>query len=324
VEVFTDLADVPRPPRGSAVTIGAYDGVHLGHRAVLERLAALARKGGQVPAVVTFDRHPATVVRPASAPRLLTDLGQKLELLAATGAVEMVLVVTFDHARAAQEPEEFVAEVLVGALAARLVVVGEDFHFGHRRRGNTALLRGVGATAGFSVAALDLVEVPGADGPVSSTAIRRLVAAGDVAAAARLLGRAHEVRGVVAGGEGRGRGLGFPTANVNVPDAILLPGEGIYAGWYRQPDASVHPAAISIGRRPTFPGARPDAVLEAHLLDFDGDLYGQAAAVRFVDRLRDEERFESVEALVEQMALDVEAARALLGTPSPAASADAR
>jgi riboflavin kinase/FMN adenylyltransferase len=171
----------------------------------------------------------------------------------------------------------------------------------------------MGARLGFRVVGLGLVEQPGVDVPVSSTAIRRLLATGDVAAAGRLLGRAHEVRGVVTPGDRRGRELGFPTANVAVPSEILLPADGIYAGWYVRPDGRAHPAAISLGRRPTFYEHADASLLEAYLLDFDGDLYGERARVCFVDRLRGEERFDSAAALAAQAARDVEAARSVLG-----------
>ncbi len=314
MEVHTDLAAVPDLRDGSAVTIGAYDGVHLGHQAVLREVRRLAEaRGGLATVVVTFDRHPATVVRPESAPKLLTDLDQKLEVLSATGDVDHVVVIRFDLARSHEEPEDFVEEVLVDALSARVVVVGEDFHFGRRRRGNVALLRAQGVEHGFAVVGLDLVEVAGVSGPVSSTAIRRLLADGRVDEAGALLGRAYEVRGTVARGDRRGQDLGFPTANVVVPPEILLPAPGIYAGWYVRPGGDAVPTAISLGRRPTFHPDGSPLVLEAYLLDFRGDLYGEAARVRFVHRLRDEQRYDSVAALVAQTTLDVEATRAVLG-----------
>jgi riboflavin kinase/FMN adenylyltransferase len=302
--------------RGTVVTIGAYDGVHLGHRAVIGHVRRLADERGLDSAVVTFDRHPARVVRPASAPLLLTDLPQRLELLADTG-VGTTLVLRFDEERAREPAETFVTEVLAGCLGARAVVVGEDFHFGHRRRGDVALLREMGAELGFEVVGIDLVGADGAPaaeaGRVSSTAIRQALARGDLATAATMLGRPHEVRGEVVHGDGRGGPeLGFPTANVAVPDEICLPADGIYAGWYLGPDGTAHPAALSLGRRPTFYEEAPFSLLEAHLLDFDGDLYGDEARVRFVAHLRDEERFDSVEALVAQMQRDCDDARSLL------------
>ena len=301
------LADV----LGMVVTIGAYDGVHRGHRALIGVVTDRARELGISSALVTFDRHPATVVRPESAPKLLTDTEQKLELLADTG-LDWVVVVHFDEVRASESAEDFVNEVLVGCLRARSVVVGEDFHFGRGRRGNVALLRSLGADLGFDVMGVGLVTVPGLDEPVSSTAIRAALARGGVETAARLLGRPYEVRGTVETGDRRGRELGFPTANVAVPPEILVPADGIYAGWYTRPDGETKAAAISIGRRPTFYESGPSLV-EAYLLDFDGDLYGEAAQVRFVSKLRDEVRFDSVDALVEQMAKDVEATREALG-----------
>src|SRR5579875_480016 len=290
MEVVVGPEHCTPPPSGSAVTIGAYDGVHLGHRYVIDRLRHAAASRGLASVVVTFDRHPATVVRPESAPPLLTDLEQKLELLAATG----------------------VDRTLVGALRARLVVVGQDFHFGHGRKGNVALLEDLGRTQGFAVDGL-VLEADAAGEPVSSTRIRHLLAAGDVEGATRLLGRHHQVRGVVVHGDGRGAALlGVPTANVEVPTGIALPGAGIYACWYERPDGSRHPAAVSLGRRPTF-YRQGELLLEAHLLDADGDLYGERARVSFVARLRDERRFDSVEALAAQMARDIDAVRAVLG-----------
>jgi riboflavin kinase/FMN adenylyltransferase len=311
MEVITDMRACPVADRGTVVTIGFYDGVHRGHQALIARVGELASERGCATAIVTFDRHPAMVVRPSSAPRLLTDLDQRIELLAAAG-IDYCVVVHFDEERASEPAEEFVSEVLVGCLSARAVAVGEDFHFGRGRGGNVALLQQLGPGLGFEVVPFGLVEVPGLDGPVSSTAIRKLLVDGEVEAAAALLGRPHEVRGVVERGDGRGRELGFPTANVAVPREILLPADGIYAGWYERASGDVHPTAISLGRRPTFYAEAEASLLEAHLLDFDRDLYGEGARVRFVGRLRGEERFESVDSLVEQMGRDVVAARRAL------------
>ncbi|HLG68386.1 MAG TPA: bifunctional riboflavin kinase/FAD synthetase [Acidimicrobiales bacterium] len=298
------------PPGGSAVTIGAYDGIHVGHRALLAELRRLAAAQGLSTAVVTFDRHPATVVRPESAPRLLTDLPQKLELLAACG-VDRTLVVPFDRARADESAEDFVHEVLVGNLGARLVVVGQDFHFGHGRKGNVELLAELGRELGFGVVGVGLHAAAGR--PVSSTRVRELLAAGDVGGAADLLGRFHQVRGVVVTGDRRGGPvLGFPTANLAVPPEIALPAEGIYAATYTRPSGSVHQAAVSVGRRPSFHRDAPAPVVEAHLLDFDGDLYGEEGRLSFVARLREERRYDDVGALVAQMHDDVARTRAVL------------
>jgi riboflavin kinase/FMN adenylyltransferase len=311
MRVLRDLDACPRPPEGTAVTIGAYDGVHLGHRALIAEVRKQAATRGLATAVVTFDRHPAMVVRPESAPKLLTDLDQKLDLLAST-AVEYTLVLHFDERRSQEPAEDFVREVLVGCLNAKLVVVGEDFHFGYRRAGSVAMLERMGRELGFDVIGFRLVAAGEGAPPVSSTLIRRALAAGDVGTAAAMLGRPYEVRGIVAEGDKRGRDLGFPTANVAVPGDILLPADGIYAGWYVRPDGVPLPAAMNLGRRPQFYETAHASLLEAHVLDFDGDLYGEHAAVRFVARLRSEARFESVEALVDQIGRDCDQAREVL------------
>jgi riboflavin kinase / FMN adenylyltransferase len=312
VQVITDVSEPPWDGN-TVVTIGAYDGVHLGHRAVIAEVRRLAAARGAKSAVVTFDKHPAVVVRPESAPRSLTDLDQKLELLAETG-IDATVVITFDQQRANEEPEDFVQEVLVDGLHAVVVVVGEDFHFGHHRRGNVPLLRELGRRDGFEVMPVGLVaRADGVDEPVSSTAVRRALAGGDVDIAAHLLGREYEARGIVVVGDKRGRLLGFPTANVEVSNQVCLPADGVYAGWYERPDGTVHGCAINLGRRPTFYEHADHSLLEAHLLDFDGDLYGEQAEVRFVHFLRSERKFDGVDALVTQLKHDIESARHVLG-----------
>ncbi|MEO7429935.1 MAG: bifunctional riboflavin kinase/FAD synthetase [Acidimicrobiales bacterium] len=314
MEVLRDV-DACRPGAGSVVTIGAYDGVHLGHQAVIAEVRRRADAAGVASAVVTFDRHPAAVVRPESAPRLLTDLEQKLELLAATG-VDRCLVIAFDEARSKEPAAEFVREVLVACLGAKVVIVGEDFHFGHQRKGNVALLTEMGEELGFEVEGLRLVDAEGrAAGPedrASSTAIRHALVQGDLDAAQRMLGRPYEVRGIVAHGDERGRELGYPTANVSVPGDILLPADGIYAGWFHRSDGAVLPAALSLGRRPTFYVEAHASLLEAHVLDFEGDLYDEHVRVTFLERLRGEERFDRVEDLVAQIQRDCDDARRIL------------
>ncbi len=275
MHVVTDLAACPDPPDGSVVTIGAFDGVHLGHQALLRLVRERASARGLPTALVTFDRHPAQVVRPETAPKLLTGLAQKLELLEATGLVDHAVVLTFDDTRRRESAEDFVTEVLEGCLRARLVVVGADFHFGNGRRGNVALLERMGRDLGFDVVGIDLVSA-GEDGPTaviySSTRVRQRLAAGDVRGAAEILGRVHEVRGTVVEGDRRGRELGFPTANVAVPEEICLPAAGIYAGTFKGTDGVERPAAVSLGHRPTFYTDQAYLLLEAYLLDFSGDL----------------------------------------------------
>lgn len=316
MQILRDESSCPRPSQGTVVTIGAYDGVHRGHAAVVDLVRRVAAERQMATAVVTFDCHPASVVRPESAPKLLTDLDQKLELLDGTG-LDYALVIHFDKERASEEAEDFVRDDLVGCLNAKVIVVGEDFHFGHRRRGNVELLRRLGAELGFEVQPLELVGLDGRpasdDGAkVSSTACRAALLAGDLAAANEMLGRPHEVRGVVGHGDKRARDLGFPTANVEVPEETCLPCDGIYAGWYLRPDGTRIPAAISLGRRPTFYEDQPYSLLEAHLIDWSGDLYGEAARVQFTHHLRDELRFDSVDELIAQMGRDVDQARDLL------------
>ena len=314
-----DLSDLATSPEPCALTIGFFDGVHLGHRAVLRLVRILADARGIPAAVVTFDRHPAEVVRPEHVPKLLTTFDHKLELIEKTGLVDSVAVIHFDEAHAAQPAESFVSDTLVDKLGARLVVVGADFHFGAHRGGNVALLETMGATLGFEVVGLGLVA-PGSDPNhprYSSTRIRNHIVEGEVEAAAVELGRPHEVRGPVEHGDARGRTLGFPTANIGVHPSLALPADGIYAVWVIRADGTRHPAAASLGRRPTFYDATGQRLLEAHLLDQNVDLYGEPLAVRFVRRLRDQIAFDSVDALVAQIAEDAKIAREILNGDLP-------
>ena len=312
MRIYRDPTEIEGDGR-RAVTIGAFDGVHLGHQAVLRLVRELAQARGLSATVLTFDRHPAEVVRPGSAPKLLTTLEQKLELLEATGAVDECLVLPFDATRSKEPAEQFVEELLASALRARLVVVGADFHFGYRRHGDVPLLQLMGAELGFETIGLGLIAAPDRDAgvPYSSTRIRELIALGEVERAATMLGRPHEVRGPVERGDARGRELGFPTANVSVADNICLPVDGVYAGTFTGADGATRPAAISVGRRPTFYAEAGLCLCEAYVLDFEGDLYDQAARVAFTRRLRGQERFEQVSDLVTQMHLDVDRVRAL-------------
>ena len=309
MQVVTDLSQSPWPNERAVLTIGAYDGVHLGHRAVIAHVRERAVALGARSVVVTFDKHPASVVRPDSAPRLLTNLDQKLELLASTG-VDATVVVHFDDALSKETPVDFISRVVVGALRARAVIVGSDFHFGHMRQGNITLLREMGERHDFSCEpVLLLPRADGIDEPVSSTAIRRALAGGEIDTATRMLGRPHEVRGTVVKGDQRGRALGFPTANVEIPKGMCLPSDGVYAGVYRRPDGSEHVTAINLGRRPTFYVNAEHSLLEAYLLDFEGDLYGETAAVQFLAFLRSERQFGGVDELRDQLRHDIEHAR---------------
>jgi riboflavin kinase / FMN adenylyltransferase len=320
VMVLRELAELP-PVEGTAVTIGFYGGVHRGHQEVIARVRRRAAELGVPTAVVTFDRHPASVVRPGSAPLLLCDLDQKLELFGEQH-VDYVFVVAFDDDASKEEAEAFVRRVLVEGLRARLVAVGEDFHFGRERHGNVPLLERMGARYGFEVTGLSLVGPDGAPArdhvQVSSTAIRRALANGDLERANTMLTRPYEVRGVVVEGDKRGRLLGFPTANVAVNESILLPADGVYAGWYVRPDGHSSLAAICVGTRPTFYDDHGKLLVEAHLLDFDGDLYGERARVQFAHWMRDNRKMPSIDALIGQLSADVAQVRELFGVgPDP-------
>ena len=310
--MITDLTESLWSGQRSVITIGAYDGVHLGHQVVIREVRLLAEQQNCRSVVVTFDRHPASIVRPESAPKLLTDLEQKLELLAATG-VDATVLVRFDEQQSFESATDFVQRVLVRALNTSVVVVGEDFHFGRARSGNVALLRELGKTNDFEVQPRELViRADGVEEPISSTAIRRALAGGQVELAAQLLGRPFEARGSVVQGDQRGRQLGFPTANLMVSGQVSLPADGVYAGWYLRPDGERHACAINLGRRPTFYEHADHSLLEAHLLDFDEDLYNENARVQFANFLRSERKFDGFEALVTQLKLDIEHARAAL------------
>ncbi len=289
---ITSLDDVePRPRR---VAVGTFDGVHLGHREVIA--------GSDT--VLTFEPHPVSVLHPEAAPKLLTTLQTKAELIAGLGVRELV-VIDFTHDFAALAPEEFIAQVLIGRLGATRVSVGENFRFGHKARGDAELLH---ASEAFETRVAPLVEVEGET--VTSSHIRGLVQAGEVDVAQRLLGAPFELRGEVVDGDRRGRELGFPTANIIPDDAYVHPGNGIYACL-----ADDRPAAVNVGVRPTFPSGR-GLLIEVHLIDWSGDLYGQELRVQFLRRLRGERAFHSVAALVEQMARDVQEAREVSATVS--------
>jgi riboflavin kinase/FMN adenylyltransferase len=309
VLIIHETDSAPADGQRSVITIGAYDGVHRGHQAVIAQVRNEAARLGCRSVVVTFDRHPASVVRPESAPKLLTDIDQKMAALDATG-VDATFVVRFDAEAATEDPAAFVRRVLVDTLRAQLIVVGEDFHFGHKRRGNVALLRELGQQHDFEVVPVQLIARPdGVAEPVSSTSIRRALAGGQVEVAANLLGRPFSVSGVVVHGDKRGRTIGFPTANIEVPNAMCLPADGVYSGVVQRADGSTHVCAINLGRRPTFFEYADHSLLEAHLLDFDGDLYGERVMVTFEHFLRSERKFEGLESIKTQLQLDVAAAR---------------
>jgi len=299
---------------GTAVvaTLGTFDGVHVGHQAVLGRTVMEARRRAVPSAVVTFAGHPAEVLRPESAPLLLTDLDQRLDLIAACG-LDTAYLVDFDEEVAGWSAEKFMEDALVGQLGAVALVVGPDAHFGNRREGNLEFLRAAGPGLGLEVVLVDEArEMPLTLEPISSTAIRRALRGGDVAQAARMLGRLYAVSGEVIMGDQRGRTIGFPTANISLSKDRAWPSDGVYAGWFERADGSSHPCAVNIGRRPTFHLHAECSLLEAHLIDFDADLYGELCTVSFVDFLRSERRFDGVESLVAQLKDDVAETRRVL------------
>jgi riboflavin kinase/FMN adenylyltransferase len=287
------LHEVERRPR--RVAVGEFDGVHLGHREVI--------RGADT--VLTFEPHPLAVLHPEATPKLLTRLDTKAELVASLGVEELV-VIPFDHDFAALGAGEFVERVLLGALDARQVAVGENFRFGHRAQGTPELLA---SRSEFETRVVPLVEVDGEI--VSSSHIRGLVLAGDVASAARFLGDPFQMRGAVSGGDRRGRELGYPTANLVPDDAFVIPGHGVYACLARWEGDGPHAAAVNVGVRPTFETGR-GVLVEAYILDQEPELYGRELRLDFVDRLRGERRFATVEGLVEQMGRDVEQTRSVL------------
>jgi riboflavin kinase / FMN adenylyltransferase len=309
VQIWRSLHDVPADLGPTAVVVGNFDGVHLGHRQVLARARALADESGLTLVAVTFDPHPMAVLRPEHAPSTLTSIEVRAELLAEAGA-DAVLAVPFDLDVAGWEPDEFVQRVLVDALSAARVVVGANFRFGRKAAGDVATLQAAGERLGFVAEGIPLDG-----GPMvwSSTYVRTCLATGDVAGAAEALGRPYAVRGVVVHGDQRGRELGFPTANVPTDGLTAAPADGVYAGRLQRLDTGeIFPAAISVGTNPTFNGVRERRV-ESYVLDrTDLELYGVEVEVSFVDRLRGMVAFESVEKLVEQMDADVDRARVLL------------
>lgn len=316
--VFRSPTEIPAGYGPSVVTVGKFDGVHIGHRSVIDQVRAAADRRGAHAVVVTFDRNPLAVLRPQACPPDVVGLVQKERLLAQTG-VDATVVLSFDAELAALTPREFVDRVLL-PLGVVEVLVGADFRFGHRAAGTPQVLAEMGQESGFTVRTLADVPAPGGGRRVSSTWVREALAAGDVATAAELLGRPHAVRGQVVHGAQRGRALGFPTANLAADSEGMIPAEGVYAAWLvdeRMPDLAV-PAAVSVGVNPTF-GDLSRPRVEAYVLDRDDlDLYGAIVEIRFIARLRAMVAFADPAGLVAQMRADAAQAREALGAVAQA------
>ena len=297
-------------PRGwpaVSVTVGNFDGVHRGHQALVGEAVSAAREASGTAVVLTFDPHPSRVLSPERALTSLMTVEQKAEVLAGLGA-DRLAVLPFTREVSEKSPEAFAREVLAHALGARQVVVGTNFRFGRGREGDVAGLTALGGSLGFAVRAVE--PVWHREGPISSSRVREALARGEVAPAREMLGRPFFVDGVVTRGEGRGRGLGIPTANLDVVNETL-PRAGVYACRVGLPDGAEWSAVANLGRRPTFGGEA--TTLEAHLLDFEGDLYGHRLRMAFLERLRDERRFPGPDALVAQIRADIAEARRTLG-----------
>jgi riboflavin kinase/FMN adenylyltransferase len=325
MQLFTSLADVPQGFGPSAVTIGKFDGVHAGHRAVIAKLRAVASEQGLTAAVVTFDRHPLRLLDPAKCPDSLVSNAQKVELLATTG-VDATLMLSFDLPFSQLSPQEFVSSILVRALGARIVFVGADFRFGAKGAGNVEVLRELGVQHGFEVRTIDEVDLAvesGADVPrrASSTWIRELLETGNVEAASELLERLPAVRSFVVHGKKRGRELGYPTANLSPDIEGFIPADGVYAAWATV-SGQRFGAAVSIGNNPTFEGV-PQKQIEAHLLDVTIDVYDEPIVVEFVSYVRSMTKFDSIDELITQMNADEDSIRVVLGYPPRPADARA-
>ena len=306
--VVHNVEDIHEALSGVCLTIGNFDGVHLGHAKLLQRVRERAAAAALTSAALTFDPHPRRVLMGNAAPPAITMLEHKLECIEASG-IQLAVVLPFTRELAAREPEDFVREILVEGLCLKHLVIGYDYAFGKGRRGNFETLSALGQKYGFGAERLDPVIINGA--VVSSTRIRDMVQAGNVWDVRPLLGRFHQVRGIVAHGQKRGRKLGFPTANVAVRDE-LVPLGGVYAVWV-DVDGTLHPGVANIGKNPTF--GEFDMSVEAHILDYKGKIYGDPIRVHFVQRIRSEKKFSGPEELITRIREDVGLARMILAAP---------
>jgi riboflavin kinase / FMN adenylyltransferase len=307
MQILRSIPELSRLSGPIFLAIGVFDGVHRGHQAVISTSADHAQAEAGTPVVVTFDPHPMKVLRPKEAPHLLTATQHKIRLIRDLG-VQHLLIIKFDKAFAATAPEDFVQQLVMHSKPLREICVGHEWSFGKGRRGNLALLRNLGALFDFEVVGIPAVTLGNGE-PVSSTAIRHAIEAGDLEKAAQMLGREYTILGTVVRGDDLGKKIGFPTANLSA-HSEQFPPNGVYFAQATL-DGMVYPGVINLGYRPTVSSGKSDRVLEIHLLDFDHDIYGKDVEVRFVRYLRPERKFENLDALVRQIELDVQQARRL-------------
>ena len=308
--VAQGLSGLPADVKPSVATVGVFDGVHLGHQMLIRRVVEEARSRGAKAVVVTFDRHPLELLNPPIAPRLITTLRQRAEVFSEIG-IDVLLVLRFDDKFRQFPAEDFIHRVIVGGLGAVHLVVGANFRFGHGGSGTVETLQRLGVENGFDVDVFELLDGSAEDEAVSSSLIRRQLADGEVERVARELGRPFRLEGHVVKGAGRGRALGIPTANLELPPRIMLPKVGVYAGWMEH-GGHRRPAVINVGFNPTFED-RATPVVEVHVLDFDEDLYGAVIGVEFTHHLRDEHKFPDGESMMVEIRKDIAKARELLG-----------
>ena len=307
MEILRSIPELAHLTGPLFLAIGVFDGVHRGHQAVISTSAKHAQSANGTPVVVTFDPHPMKVLRPREAPHLLTATQRKIRLIRQLG-VQHLLVIKFDKAFAATAPEDFVQQLVTHSKPLREICVGHEWSFGKGRRGNLALLRKLGAQFDFHVVGIPAVTLPNGE-PVSSTAIRHAVEAGDLAKAAEMLGHQYTILGTVVRGERLGKKIGFPTANLSA-HSEQFPPNGVYFAQATL-DGVIYPGVVNLGYRPTVSSGKSERVLEIHLLDFDHEIYGKDVEVRFVRYLRPEQKFENLDALVRQIEFDVQQARQL-------------
>ena len=309
VHQFSDSLVFEAP---TVVTLGTFDGLHLGHQRIISDVVDETRKRGAESVVVTFDRHPAELLRPENVPYFLTSFEDKVSLIADCG-VDHLLVIPFDQKESERSAEDFVREILIEKLSTELLIVGHDVHFGNGREGNFAFLEQIAEVLDFEIRKVDPVMRSKDDSEaISSTSIRRALRGGEVESATQMLGRPYSISGEVVYGDQRGRTIGFPTANLVLSSDLAWPADGVYAGIFTRADGSDHMCAINVGRRPTFYEHADTSLVEAHLLDFDDDLYGEICGVSFLHFLRSEKRFDGIDPLVEQLKDDVARTRSLL------------